>query len=195
MYWVDERILSSGCSLLLILRLLNLLQTYFSPMVRIIDCKKFIVHSSLEGSENVDNGARRILLRCQRKAPLHMGVYIIMHKVHIIDTWVHKPSVTKYTLYTCTKSNVIEAALPKLTKLWHIQYFLKSLRVITPHPMSLGEPSENEFSGEQGNHNTSYLYTRNSSKTQSENWALFSWNSNDPPIQTYTQCKSNSYQT
>ena len=58
---------------------------------------------------------------------------------------------------------MIEAATPKLTKLWHIQYFLKSFGLITPHPMSLGEPSENEFSGEQGKHNTSYLYTRNQS--------------------------------
>ena len=38
-----------------------------------------MVHLSLEGSENVDNGARRILLRCQRKAPLHVGAYIINH--------------------------------------------------------------------------------------------------------------------
>ena len=58
-----------------------------------------MVHLSLEGSENIDNGARRILLRCQRKAPLHVGAYIIiMHEVHIIDTWGHKTSVTKYTL-------------------------------------------------------------------------------------------------
>ena len=41
--------------------------------------KRFIVHLSLEGSENVDYGARRILLRCQRKAPLHVGAYIINH--------------------------------------------------------------------------------------------------------------------
>ena len=157
----------------------------------------------LEGSENVDNRARHILRCCQRKAPLHVGAYIIMHEVHIIDTWGHKPSVTKYTWYTCTqfwwiKSIVINLALPELTKLWHFQYFLKIFGNDNFIPCRIGEPWENEFSGEQGKHNSSYLYTRNSSKNQSKNWALFSWNckiSNDLPIQTYTQCKSNSYQT
>ena len=45
-----------------------------------------MVHLSLEGSENIDNGARRILLCCQRKAPLHVGAYIIiMHEVGEVD--------------------------------------------------------------------------------------------------------------
>ena len=48
---------------------------YFKPLSAhwFQDCKKFIDHLSLEGSENVDYGARRILLCCQRKAPLHVG--------------------------------------------------------------------------------------------------------------------------
>ena len=55
-----------------------------------------------------------------------------------------------YNIYTDFSKKII------LTKN-NIQYFLKSLGVIAPHPMLLGEPSENEFSGEQGKHNTSYL--------------------------------------